>query len=75
MGKVAQNSNPTDTQRLARATESSIWQCLANANKNPPQENHWRNHADRLEQNFTYEFGRHYTYFLTLDIKTNGHTE
>ncbi len=48
---------------LARATASAVFQCLMNASTQPDRENHWRAHADRLERNFTADFGRHYSYF------------
>lgn len=53
---------------LSKATESAVFQCLLNAQDQPERENHWRAHADRLERNFTADFGRHYSYFTVAQL-------
>jgi len=59
---------------LARATESAVLQSLTNAQTQPEREDHWRAHADRLERNFTADFGRHYSYFTARQHGRNGDT-
>lgn len=58
------NSTPEEIRALALAVESSIMHCLSVAREKPEQEEHWRRHADRMEQKFSNEFGEHYSHFL-----------
>lgn len=53
-----------DAAGHANAVESAVFQCLMNAASDPVREAHWRGRADVLEQKFTTEHGRHYSYFL-----------
>lgn len=48
----------------ARAVESAVMQSLSNASLHPERENHWREHADKLERKFTTDHGQHYSHFI-----------
>ncbi len=50
--------------QLARALESSIMMCGRNAQDNPDESDKWFAQAHKLEQKFTNEFGKHYSYYL-----------
>lgn len=58
------NSTREEIAALAKALESSIFQCMINAHENPTRAKHWENHAALLEQKFTTEFKKHYSYFI-----------
>lgn len=49
---------------LARAVESAVIQSLLNAQTHPGDEEKWRKQADKLEQKFSNQFGRHYSFYL-----------
>jgi len=53
-----------DVSLLARAVADSIFSCLLNAEREPEREGYWRAQADKLEQKFTSEHGRHYSYHV-----------
>lgn len=53
-----------DLALKARAVESAVFQSLINAMNNPEREDHWRKHADKLEQKFKTEHGHHYSWFI-----------
>lgn len=48
----------------AKAVSNAIFSCLINAQNNPDDEKKWRSQADKLEQKFTTDYGKHYSYFL-----------
>lgn len=64
MRRLSGYYRPQEVKLLAKALESSIMNCLFNITLQPEREEYWRNQADRLEQKFSNDFGRHYSYFL-----------
>ena len=52
-----------ERRQLAKCCESAVFQCLMNIYEQPEREDYWRYQADKLEQNFKTDFGRHYSYF------------
>lgn len=69
MRKLSSYYGPAETEALARALESSILSCLMNASLDPGREDHWRGQADRMEQKFTTDFGRHYSHYIKRDLR------
>ena len=58
-----------ERQLLARAIDSSIWECLQNAwsHRNDERKaNYWFNQANLLEKKFTTKYGKHYSYFTNF---------
>lgn len=49
---------------LAKALESSIMMCGQAASNNPAESDKWFMQAHKMEQKFTNEFGKHYSYYL-----------
>lgn len=69
MRKLSSYYTPAETEELARAVESGVFSCLMNAGTNPDREDYWRSQADRLEQKFTNDFGRHYSLYIQRDLR------
>lgn len=53
-----------DRQLLARAVCDAVFTSLLNAEREPEREEYWRRHADKLEQKFINQHGRHPFHFI-----------